>query len=85
MVNEYFKLENWDFGDTFYYSELAAYLHKELGDRIASVVITPKYSTSTYSKMLSISSEPNEIFLSVTSSKDVQIIQSITETDLTGE
>lgn len=84
-VNEYFKLENWDFGDTFYYSELAAYLHKELGDRIASVVITPKYSTSTYSKMLSISSEPNEIFLSVTSSKDVQIIQSITETDLTGE
>ena len=26
-VNEFFALDNWDFGDTFYFTELAAYVH----------------------------------------------------------
>ena len=84
-VNEYFKLENWDFGDTFYFSELASYLHQQLGEYIASVVITPKFSTSGFTDLLSITSEPNEIFLSVTTSSDVQMISAISQTELQGE
>ena len=84
-VNEYFKLENWDFGDTFYYSELAAYLHTELKDYLASVIITPKYATGDFRELLSITCEPNEIFLSITTSKDVKIISSIATTELIGE
>ena len=84
-VNEYFKLENWDFGDTFYFSELASYLHQQLGEYIASVVITPKFSTSGFTDLLSITSEPNEIFLSVTTSSDVKIISAISQTELQGE
>ena len=26
-VNEYFDVANWDFGETFYYTELSAYIH----------------------------------------------------------
>ena len=84
-VNEYFALENWDFGDTFYFSELASYLHQQLGEYIASVVITPKFSTSGFTDLLSITSEPNEIFLSVTTSSDVKIISAISQTELQGE
>ena len=52
---------------------------------IASVVITPKFSTSGFTDLLSITSEPNEIFLSVTSSSDVKIISAISQTELQGE
>ena len=84
-VNEYFALENWEFGDTFYFSELASYLHQQLGEYIASVIITPKFSTSGFTDLLSITSEPNEIFLSVTTSADVKIISAISQTELQGE
>ena len=84
-VNEYFKTENWDFGDTFYFSELAAHIHKTLPDYISSVVITPKYSSSQFTKLLSITSDLNEIFMSVTSSSDVKIIERITDLELSGE
>ena len=84
-VNEYFKLENWDFGDTFYFSELAAYLHTQLPDHISAVVVTPKYSGNQFTKLLSITSEPNEIFMSVTTSADVKIIERITDLELSGE
>ena len=36
-VNEYFAIDNWDFGETFYFSELAAYLHSRLPEYISSV------------------------------------------------
>lgn len=84
-VNEYFAIDNWDFGDTFYFSELAAYLHKELGDYISSVVITPKYSTNEFTKLLSISCALNEIFMAVTTSSDVKIITQIAQSELVGE
>jgi hypothetical protein len=29
-INEFFALNNWDFGDTFYFTELAAYIHAQL-------------------------------------------------------
>ena len=85
VVNEYFKLENWDFGDTFYFSELAAYIHTQLPEHLSSVVITPKYSGNQFTKLLSITSEPNEIFMSVTTSSDVKIIENITDAELSGE
>ena len=84
-VNQYFGLSNWDFGDKFYFSELAAYLHTELSDMVASVVIAPKYATTDFKDLLSISCDPNEIFLGVTTSKDVKIVTNITTSELTGE
>ena len=84
-VNEYFNLDNWDFGEQFYFSELAAYLHQELSDYISSVTITPRYAGNDFKNLLSISCEQNEIFLSVVTSKDVKIISSIADNELTGE
>jgi hypothetical protein len=84
-VNDFFDIENWDFGETFYFSELASYIHKTLPNHIASVVITPKYQTSEFTNLLSISSEPTEVFLSVTTTEDVKIISNIVSDELVGE
>ena len=40
-MNTYFDINNWNFGDTFYFSELAAYLHSQIGDYISSAVLVP--------------------------------------------
>ena len=84
-VNEYFAINNWDFGATFYFSELAAFLHKELGDYISSVIITPKYSTNKFEDLLSISCALNEIFMAVTTSSDVKIITQLAQSELVGK
>jgi hypothetical protein len=84
-VNEYFSIDNWDFGATFYFSELAAYLHKELGDYISSVVITPKYASNEFTNLLSISCALNEVFMAVTTSSDVKIITQLSQSELVGE
>jgi hypothetical protein len=84
-VNEYFAINNWDFGATFYFSELAAFLHKELGDYISSVIITPKYANGNYKDLLSISCALNEIFMAVTTSNDVKIITQLAQSELVGK
>jgi len=84
-VNEYFAINNWDFGATFYFSELAAFLHKELGDYISSVIITPKYSGNKFTDLLSISCALNEIFMAVTTSSDVKIITQLAQSELVGK
>jgi hypothetical protein len=43
-INEFFALDNWDFGDTFYFTELAAYIHNQLAPDLLTAVIVPNQS-----------------------------------------
>lgn len=81
-INEYFAIENWDFGDTFYFSELAAYIHQELAQHVGSVVIVPKTSTQNFGELFQISCKPNEIFISNATVDDVEVIDGVTATQL---
>ena len=40
-INEFFALENWDFGDTFYFTELSAYVMTQLAPDLSAFVIVP--------------------------------------------
>jgi len=82
IINKYFDIENWDFGDTFYFSELGAYLHQELSREIGSVVIVPKTISQQFGELFQISCNPNEIFVSSATVDDVEIIDSVTATQL---
>lgn len=81
-INEYFAIENWDFGDTFYFSELASYLHQKLSTDIGSVVIVPKSSTQIFGDLFQITSNPDEIFISGATVDDIEIIDSVTANQL---
>ena len=37
-----FSLENWDFGETFYFSELSAYVMNQLAPDLTTFVIVPR-------------------------------------------
>ena len=81
-INNYFALENWDFGDTFYFSELSAYLHQTLAPNVLSIIIVPKKSTSVFGSLFQITSNRDEIFISSATVNDVEIIDTITATQL---
>ena len=76
-INSYFSLDNWDFGNTFYFSELAAYLHQQLSSYISSVVLIPIGSNNYFGSLYEIRCEPNEIFLSAATVDNIQIVQSV--------
>ena len=81
-INEYFDISNWDFGETFYFSELAAYLHRVLSPNIASIVIVPKDSSIRFGTLQQINAEPNEIIISAATVNDIEIIPAVTASQL---
>ena len=76
-INNYFALTNWDFGNTFYFSELSGYLHQQLSDILSSVVLVPIGSNNYFGSLYEIRCEPNEIFLSAATVDNIQIVQSV--------
>ena len=81
-MNTYFSIDKWNFGDTFYFSELAAYLHSELGTIISSVVLVPLNSQKYFGDLYEIRSEPNEIFANGATINNIEVIEALTSNNL---
>jgi hypothetical protein len=81
-INNYFAIANWDFGDTFYFSELAAYLHNILVPNISSVLIVPADNNLVFGNFFQINAEPWEIITSAATVNDVEIISAVTAANL---
>ena len=76
-INEFFALDNWDFGDTFYFTELAAYIHNELAPDLLTAVIVPNQSGQSFGSLFQIDSAADEIFISGATVDDVSIITAL--------
>jgi hypothetical protein len=81
-MNAYFSIDKWNFGDTFYFSELAAYLHKQLGTIISSVVLVPLDQQKSFGDLYEIRSQPNEIFANGATIDNIDVIEALTSTNL---
>jgi hypothetical protein len=81
-MNAYFSIENWNFGDTFYFSELAAYIHQNIGDVVSSVVLVPLSPQKSFGDLYEIRSAPNQIFVNGATVNDVEVITALTSTNL---
>jgi hypothetical protein len=81
-MNQYFSIDIWSFGDTFFFSELAAYLHRELGTIISSVVLVPLDPAKTFGDLYEIRCQPNEIFANGATVDNIQVITALTSSNL---
>lgn len=81
-INEFFKAERWDFGETFYFTELAAYVHQQLATAISSFVIVPESDTGVFGDAFEVQSRSDELFISTAQVTDITIIQSNTPNNL---
>jgi hypothetical protein len=81
-MNTYFDINNWNFGDTFFFSELSAYLHNELGDFISSAVLVPNNPTEPFGTLYEIKCRPYEIFVNGAVADSVLVIPALTPDQL---
>ena len=81
-INNYFTIDKWDFGDNFFFSELAAYLHEQLGSIISSVVLVPLNPLKSFGDLYEIRSAPNEIFVSAATVADIEVISALTQSNI---
>jgi hypothetical protein len=77
-INLFFTLDKWEFGDTFYFSELSAYILYRLNSAITSVLLVPRQETQVFGSLHEIKSNPDEIFISCATIDDLEIISNIT-------
>jgi hypothetical protein len=81
-IEQFFAIENWDFGETFYFQELSAYIQNKMSPKLQSVVIVPRKGTQAFGSLFEIKSESDEIFVSGATVADIEIIDEITATEL---
>ncbi len=81
-INDFFDISRWDFGETFYFTELAAYVHQQLATVIGSFVIVPQNEEASFGDVFEATAAPDEIFISTAQVADVEIISSNTSGNL---
>jgi hypothetical protein len=77
-INQFFALDNWDFGDTFNFGELSAYVIKEASPDVVNFLIVPVAPERYFGSLFQVFCQPDEIFLSTTDVSDLEIINTIT-------
>ena len=77
-INQFFNVDNWSFGETFFYTELSAYIHQQLATIVASVVIVPNVQSSKFGNLFVVRSESDELFLSTATVSDIIIVPNYT-------
>jgi hypothetical protein len=79
-INQFFALENWDFGQQFNFSELSTYVMNLLTPNILNFIIVP--TINNFGSLYQVSCLSNEIFVSGATVSDIEIIDSITASQL---
>lgn len=75
-VNSYFDINNWEFGQTFYFTDLASYIHTKLPNDISSVVLIPSYNTHVFGDMFQVYAKEDEILQPSISVNEIEIVDS---------
>lgn len=81
-INEFFDVNNWDFGDRFYVSELITYVINSVAPDISNMVIVPRQTTQSFGSLFEIQSRVDEIFVSGATVDDVEIVTAISASEI---
>jgi hypothetical protein len=75
ITRTFFNLQDWEFGETFFFTELAAAIHAELGPEIDSVVLVPTFTHSQFGDLFQVQAKEDELFVPDINSTDIQVVQ----------
>jgi len=80
-INEFFALENWEFGQSFHFSELSTYIMNSLTPYILNFIIVPT-ANNGFGSLYEVTCLSNELFISGAKISDIEIIDAITASQL---
>jgi hypothetical protein len=81
-INEYFSLDNWEFGQSFNFTELSTFVLNQMTPDIVNFIIVPKNPDLPFGSLFEIACQSNEILISGTSASDIEIIDSVTAAEI---
>ena len=81
-IDEFFDIDNWEFGETFFFTELSAYVHNQLLGIIGSIVIVPVQEDSSFGNLFQVTPNSDEIFIPDISLNSIDIVTSYTSANL---
>ena len=81
-INQFFALENWDFGDTFFFTELSTYVMQQLAPDVISFVIVPTQTGQYFGSLFEIQCPSDSIFLSCATAANIKVVSGLTSSNL---
>jgi hypothetical protein len=84
-INEFFSVDNWDFGDTFYFSELVAYVMNRTTPYLVNIVIVPRQPDLSFGSLFEIKAESDQIFINGATTDDIEVITAITASNISAD
>lgn len=81
-TRNFFDVTRWEFGETFFGTELLAVLHNSLVSEISSVVIVPTNVSSQFGDLFEIKTNEDEIVMADINVEDIEIISHLNATTL---
>ena len=81
-INEFFDINNWDFGDRFYLSEMNTYILNQTAPDVSNLTIVPRQASQAFGSLFEIQSGPDEILISGATVDDIQIVSAITTAEV---
>jgi len=81
-MRDFFDINDWEFGETFFFTELAASVHADLGPEIDSIVLVPTYAQNQFGDMFQIQAREDELFMPDINTSDIEIVQSYTSINI---
>lgn len=81
-VRNFFDVATFEFGETFYFTELASAIHMDLSTEVSSVVMVPTMATSQFGDLLQVFAREDEIIYPDIGVEDIDIVSGFTPTNL---
>ena len=81
-INEFFDVDNWDFGDRFYLGELITYILNRVSPDVSNLVIVPRQTDQVFGSLFEVQSNANEIFVSGATVDDILIVTAINAAEI---
>lgn len=82
VVRNFFDITTWEFGETFYFTELAAAIQNELPTDIDSVVLVPIQSQNVFGDLFQVNAREDEIFQPSISVDDIEMVDSLNSVNM---
>lgn len=81
-IRNFFDITSWEFGETFFFTELAAAIHSDLPTEISSVVLVPSAVNHQFGELFEVSAREDEVLYPDVTVDNITIVTGYTTTNL---
>lgn len=82
VIRNFFDVTLWEFGETFFFTELAAAIHAALPTEISSVVLVPTFTANQFGDMFQVLTREDEVLYPDITVNQIEIVTGYTSTNL---